>query len=64
MSKAVTSDRPGAVSRLRLLWDDSRSLGVYIVGTAAIAVWIRFAMMAIHWLVGNRLAAISEDRLD
>ena len=53
MSKAVMSDRPGAVSRLRLFWDDSRRLQVYIVGTAAIAVWIKFAMMAIHWRVGS-----------
>ncbi len=41
--------RPGVVARLRLFWDDSRSLQAYVVGTAAIAVWLEFALAAIHW---------------
>jgi hypothetical protein len=36
-------------SRLRLLWHDSRCLNVYVVGTATIAVWLKFAMMVVHW---------------
>ena len=51
MSRALINDRPNLVTRLRLLWNDSRSLKVYCVGTAAIAVWIKFALMLIHWRV-------------
>jgi hypothetical protein len=49
MSKVGMSDRPVVATRLRLVWDDSRSLKVYHVVIATIAVWIKFAMMAIHW---------------
>lgn len=51
MSKVVISDRPNLVTKFRLLWDDSRSLKVYLVGTAAIAVWIKFGINVIHWRV-------------
>ena len=49
MSKVMISNRPNVMTRVRHFWDDSRSLQVYLVGTAAIAVWIKFALMAIHW---------------
>ena len=37
------------VTKVRLFWDDSRSLKVYLLGTAAIAVWLKFVMMVMHW---------------
>jgi hypothetical protein len=37
------------MTRFRLLWDDSRSLQVYLAGTDTIAVWLKFAIMVIHW---------------
>ena len=49
MSQVVIEDRPDLVTKFRLLWDDSRSLKVYLLGTATIAVWLKFAMMVIHW---------------
>jgi len=45
----MVRDRSSTASRLRLLWDDSRRLEVYVVGTAAIATWLKFAMMVVHW---------------
>ena len=39
-------------SSLRLLWDDARCLNVYLIGTAAIAVWLKFAIDG-HALAGN-----------
>ena len=49
MSQVVIDDRPNLVTKLRLLWDDSRSLKVYLLGTATIAVWLKFAINVIHW---------------
>jgi len=43
-------DRANLVTKLRHLWDDSRTLQIYIVVTAAMAVWIKFALDLIHWL--------------
>ena len=37
------------VARLRLFWHDSRSLKAYILGTAAIAVWLKVTLAANHW---------------
>ena len=37
------------IAKPRLLWDDSRSLNVYLLGTATIAVWLKFAINVIHW---------------
>ena len=49
MPQVMISDGPITTSRLRLLWDDSRCLNVYVTATAAIAVWLKFATMAAHW---------------
>jgi len=49
MPPLMVRDRSSTASRLRLLWDDSRRLEVYVVGTAAIATWLKFAMMVVHW---------------
>jgi len=49
MPQVMVNDRFSPPSRLRLLWDDSRCFNVYLIGTAAIAVWLKFAMMASHW---------------
>jgi hypothetical protein len=40
---------PSQTCRLKLLWNDSRCLNVYLTGTAAIAVWLKFAIMAVQW---------------
>ena len=37
------------MTKFRLLWDDSRSLKVYLLFTATIAVWLKFAINVIHW---------------
>ena len=49
MPQLVDSDCSDTTSRLRLLWDDSRRLNAYVTGTAAIAVWLKFALMAAQW---------------
>ena len=48
MSQGVIEDRPNLVTKFRLLWDDSRSLKVYLLFTATVAVWLKFAMMMLH----------------
>ncbi len=37
------------MTKLRLFWVDARNLRVYLLGTAAIAIWIKFAIDVIHW---------------
>jgi len=36
------------MTRFRLLWDDSRGLRVYMVGTTAIAFWLSFARLMLR----------------
>ena len=45
MSQVVVDDRPNLVTKFRLSWDDSHSLKVYLLGTATIAVWLKFAII-------------------
>ena len=47
--RSWSATAPITASRLRLFWDDSRCLNVYLTATAAIAVWLKFATMAAHW---------------
>jgi hypothetical protein len=49
MPQVKVDDRSNPMSKLRLLWNDSRCLNAYLTGISAIAVWLKFAIMAIHW---------------
>ncbi len=41
------------MSSLRRLWDDSRTLQVYLMGTAMVAAWIAFGMRLYDGLWGR-----------
>lgn len=67
MDRVEVSCSHNVVTRLRLFWQDSRSLKAYILGTAAIAVWLKVALAATHWRATGiwflQLTAIRTERL-